>query len=44
MRLLPPLETKGKVTPVKGRMSVLPNTFSASCVTSILAAEHAAIT
>ena len=38
-----PRETKGKVTPVKGRISSEPNTFIASCVKSMLIAAQAAI-
>ena len=39
----PPRETKGKVTPVKGRMSMEPNTFSASCVSRMVMAAQAAM-
>ena len=39
----PPRETKGKVTPVKGRMSREPNTFSPICTMSILMAAQAAM-
>ena len=40
---VPPRETKGKVTPVKGRMSSEPNTFMASWVSSMLMAAQAAM-
>ena len=39
----PPRETKGKVTPVKGRMSSEPKTLSASCVSIMLVAAQAAM-
>ena len=35
----PPLETKGKVTPVSGRSSTVPNTFKMVCVSNA-AAEY----
>ena len=31
--LEPPFDTNGNVTPVSGRMSVVPNTFSIACTT-----------
>jgi hypothetical protein len=37
----PPLDINGSVTPVKGRMSKEPNTFSAVCIIKIEAAPHA---
>ena len=40
---VPPRETKGKVTPVKGMISSEPNTFIARCVNSMLIAAQAAI-
>ena len=39
----PPRDTKGKVTPVKGRISIEPNTFSASCVSRMLIAAQDAM-
>ena len=41
---LPPTETKGSVTPVRGSRSVEPNTFSMACTTKIMAAEQAVMT
>ena len=40
----PPMDTKGKVTPVRGRMSTAPSTFSVAWNTSIATAELAAMT
>ena len=40
---VPPLETKGKVTPVNGRISTEPKTFSASWMRNILAVAQAAM-
>ena len=40
---LPPRETKGKVTPVKGSRSSEPKTLSAVCVISIVTAAQAAM-
>ena len=39
----PPRDTKGNVTPVKGRMSIDPNTFSATWVSRMLIAAQAAM-
>ena len=42
-RDVPPRDTKGNVTPVKGRMSSEPNTFMASCASIMLMAAQAAM-
>ena len=44
MRLEPPRDTKGKVTPVKGRRSMVPKTFSASWAIIMVTAPQAAMT
>ena len=41
--LEPPWLTNGRVTPVSGRISVLPKMFSQVWKSSIAAAEHAAM-
>ena len=43
IRLVPPFDTKGNVTPVNGRISREPNTFSASWASIMAAAPQAAI-
>jgi hypothetical protein len=42
--LVPPTDTKGRVTPVRGSRSVEPKTFSIVCTRKIMAAEQAAMT
>ena len=42
--LEPPTETKGRVTPVRGRISTAPSTFRVAWNTSMAAAELAAMT
>jgi hypothetical protein len=41
--LVPPVDTKGKVTPVSGKRSIDPNTFSMVCTMNMVAAPHAHI-
>ena len=41
--LIPPFEMKGRVTPVKGKISTVPRTFRAVWKISRDVAEHAAI-
>ena len=40
---VPPRETNGKVTPVNGRISREPKTFSDSCTSSMLTVAQAAM-
>ena len=41
--LVPPVDTNGKVTPVRGKRSIDPNTFSIVCIRKIVAAPQAQI-
>ena len=43
IRLEPPRDTKGKVTPVKGSRSREPNTFSAICAMKMVTVAQDAI-